>query len=200
MISGVILAAGSSKRMGRQKLLLPLFGKPLVAHAIEAFKSSKVGEVILVAREGDGEILRLAKESGVKIVVNAHAEEGMSTSLALAVKSARGDAAVVGLGDQPLVLPSSIDAIIGAFVPPTRVVVPTYGGERGNPVLLSKALFGGVSELKGDNGAKSIVKANEKFLREVEVDDIGIIMDVDTPDDLRIAELTLLQRGQDDQE
>lgn len=201
MISGVILAAGSSRRMGRHKLLIQLFDRPIIAYAIRSFKAAGLGEVLLVARQNDGGVLRIAKEEGVKVVVNPRAEEGMSTSLALAVKSVKGDAAVIGLGDQPLVLPETIAKIAAAYDPPgVRIVVPTYGGERGNPVLLGRPLFEEVAGLRGDVGAKSLVKSNERYVREVEVQDIGVLVDADTPDDLRIAELTLLQRSQDAQE
>jgi len=196
LISGVVLAAGSSKRMGAPKLLKRLAGMPIIDHVVDAFCSSRLDEVLVVTNEPVGEALAAEVRPGVRVLLNRNPEAGMSTSLRLGLGAVRGRAAVIGLGDQPLLLPSTIDRIISEYTRSgAMVVLPVYDGARGNPVLFDREMFPQIMAVEGDRGAKSVVSENRDQVREVEVDDEGILLDVDSPLDLARAERKFEERA-----
>jgi molybdenum cofactor cytidylyltransferase len=196
MISGIILAAGSSTRMGTQKLTAKLGGKRVLSYVIDSFLGSRLDEVVVVASEGVTRVVPQSLRKRVRIVINSQPKEGMSHSLKLGLGSVRGEAAVIGMGDQPLLLSSTIDAIVKASESRgVGIVIPTYGGQRGNPVLFDRELFPQVMSIGGDVGAKSVVAANPGLVREVDVRDEGVLLDIDTPSDLARAEAVLGRRS-----
>jgi molybdenum cofactor cytidylyltransferase len=182
--------------MGTQKLLKRLAGRPILAHVIDAFCSSRLDEVFVVASEAVGEALASEGAPGVTVLVNRDSEAGMSASLKMGLGAVRGRAVVIGLGDQPLLLSSTIDRIISEYTNSgAKVVLPVRGGERGNPVLFDRVLFPQMMGVQGDRGAKSVVSDNGDQVREVEVDDEGVLLDVDTPSDLALAERIFKERA-----
>ncbi|HUI86994.1 MAG TPA: nucleotidyltransferase family protein [Nitrososphaerales archaeon] len=188
MISGVILAAGSSTRMGRQKLLAKLGETTVLGRTMASFSSSRLEEVVVVASLSVADALRGSAEPRLRVVVNESPEEGISSSVKLGLSAAKGRAAVIGLGDQPLVQPSTIDALVDAYERSgASIVVPVCRGRRGNPVLFDRSLFPQIMELEGDAGAKSVIARNAGLLNEVAVEDDGILTDVDTEEDLKEA-------------
>lgn len=196
MISGIVLAAGLSTRMGRPKQNVILGDRPMLEHAVRAFVSSKVNEVIVVVGGGE-ESRRMPQGPRVRFVVNADPAKGLSSSLRLGLRSVGGDceAAVIGLGDEPLVLPSTIDILISTYRRTgSKIVVPTFKGTRGNPVLFDRTVFPLILNLRGDVGAKGIIGRNRSDTVEVRVDDEGILLDVDIPSDLKDAEAALEAR------
>jgi molybdenum cofactor cytidylyltransferase len=121
------------------------------------------------------------------VVVNPRFAEGMSSSLKLGLKYAgrEADAVIIALGDQPFVLPTTIDMLVAAYEESkARIVIPTYQGARGNPVLFDKGVFPQMATIRGDTGAKSVVQKNAADVLEVEVPDMGVLVDIDTPSDL----------------
>lgn len=197
MLSGIILAAGSSTRMGQPKQLLPLAGKPLLLHAIDAAAASCLDEVIVVLGDRAEEIesaLRLPSAGKVRIVVNEQYSQGQSTSLRLGVRSAdaRSIAAAVLLGDQPFVTAELIDKIAAAFEagdsPITRpVYVAANGGVvPGHPVLIARRIWPDVERLEGDGGARALLAAHPDWLQEVRMDGAPPA-DIDTQADYRRA-------------
>lgn len=196
MISGIVLAAGLSTRMGRPKQGAIIAGRPMLERAVRAFVSSKVDEVIVVVgKRVDSR--SMPREPRLKFVINIDPTKGLSSSLRLGLLSVGHDceAAVIGLGDKPLLLPSTIDLLIATYRETgSKVVVPTFKGTRGNPVLFDRSLFPLILSLRGDVGAKSIISKNESETIEVGVNDEGILLDVDTPSDLKDAEAALKAR------
>lgn len=165
MISGVILAAGGSSRLGRPKQLLPLGGLPLLAHALRHATASSLDQVVLVLGHEAAAISAALGESAapVKIVVNPNYAAGQSTSVraGLDALDPTSHAALFLLGDQPQVGPGLIDALLTAYRatnPP--LVVPTYGGRPGNPILFDRALFPELAAIEGDEGARGVVRAH----------------------------------------
>jgi molybdenum cofactor cytidylyltransferase len=195
LITGLVLAAGLSKRMGEPKQNLLLAGKPILDWSTEAFLSSRVDDVIVIVnisglrRHGIGRRL--------SYVVNPDPSRGLSSSLKLGVRSVRrgSEAVVVGLGDKPLVLPETINALVSTYRRTgARIVVPVCGGKRGNPVLFQRSMFGPILELSGDVGAREVMSKHEDEVLEVPVEDRGILLDIDTPSDLDGALALLASR------
>lgn len=201
-VSGVVLAAGASRRLGRPKQLLELDGEPLLRHTVRNALGSSLDEVILVLAGQADEIAAAVGAFGQRSVVNARFAEGQSTSLiaGLADVSPEADAALVLLGDQPLVSPSAIDRLIDAFrTERSAVVQATYGGDPGNPVLFDRSLFGELAAVTGDEGARSVVRRHRDEVVLVEVGDIADVIDVDTEADYaRLVEIWTFRRGRDD--
>lgn len=196
MISGAILAAGSSRRMGRAKLFAQLRGKPVLSYVLDSFLASRLDEVLLIVGEAAVDSVSRSPHGRARIVVNHDPSEGMASSLRLALQSASGQAIVIGMGDQPLLLPSTLDAMISAYSGSNaKVVIPTFDGRRGNPVLFDRALFPQIMKIHGDVGAKSVVSDNSGLVREVMVSDEGVLLDVDTESDLELVRMVLERRS-----
>ena len=197
MLSGIILAAGGSTRMGRPKQLLQLAGKPLLQHAIDAAAASCLDEVIVVLGDRAEEIksaLRLSPGGKVRIVVNEEYSKGQSTSLRLGIRSAdaRSTVAAVLLGDQPFVTARLIDKIAAAFrtgdSPITRPVYVAANGDvvPGHPVLIARRVWPDVERLEGEEGARALLAAHPDWLREVRMDGVPAA-DIDTEADYQRA-------------
>lgn len=193
MISAVLLAAGASGRMGRPKQEIILGSQPVLTRVVSIYTRSRVDEVVVVVQPRHRHLVPPSRK--VKVVLNSNQSRGMSWSLRLGLNETTGDAAIIGLGDQPLVRVETIDTLISAYMKGgAKIVVPTCNGERGNPVLFDRALFGQILHLTGDRGAKSVVLKNEFQVKEVEVGDRGILLDMDTPEDLLLVRRELLSR------
>ena len=177
-LSGVILAAGASRRMGRPKQLLALAGRPLLQHVVDAAAASRLDEIVLVLGYAAEEIraaITLPSRLAVRIVVNPEPAEGQSTSLALGLRATdpRATAAAVLLGDQPHVTHALIDRVAEAFLagdaPAARPVWRVQGGGRvpGHPVFLARRIWPEVERLSGDQGARALLAAHPEWLIEV---------------------------------
>lgn len=186
MISGVILAAGRSSRLGRAKQLLVLGGRPLLAHVVANAVASGLDEVVLVLGYEAERIAAAIGEMGQRTVVNPDYAAGQSTSVrtGLAAIDPAAEAALFLLGDQPQVSPPVIDAVIGAFrASGGPIVVPVYGGRPGNPVLFGRALYAELDRITGDQGARRVVAAHPAETILVPVDAATPPGDVDTEAD-----------------
>jgi molybdenum cofactor cytidylyltransferase len=186
----VLLAAGRSTRMGNTNKLTILYrGKPLVRHVAEAAVAAGIGEVIVVTGHDAEAVAEAIEGLPVRIIHNPRFAEGFSTSLLTGVHAAGEDVGgvVVALGDMPMV-PSPVFrrlAAVFAEHPEAKAVVPTFLGERGNPVLIGRSLFGALQSLQGDVGARRLIEAAGQDVVEVPVDDAGVQRDFDTPEALQ---------------
>jgi len=187
-VAGVVLAAGRSTRMGRPKLALPLAGRPLVRHAVDAALAAGLAEVVVVLgadAAAVGGALAGADER-VRVVVNPRPESGQGTSLrcGLAALGAAVDGAAVLLGDQPAVGARLIAAVVAAFRAGSAPIVrPVYGdGTPGHPVVLAREVWPAAAALRGDEGARALLAAHPDWLAAVAIDGPPPA-DVDTPDD-----------------
>jgi len=201
-VSGVILAAGSSSRMGQPKQLLPLGDRPMLQRVLDEALASSLDEIIVVLGAEAGEIrkaIRYPRGRRVRIVVNYDYVRGLSGSLrlGLSVANARAAAAAVLLGDLPQVRAWVIDRVTQAFFECGKAVVrPVYrtaDGRRipGHPVCLARRIWPEVKRLDGDQGARGLLTAHPEWVFEmiVEGDPPG---DIDTPADYRNAELAFV--------
>ncbi len=187
LVSGVILAAGGSSRLGRPKQLLPLAGEPLLRHTLRNALAAHLHEVVLVLGRAAEEIAGAVGDLGQRTVVNPGWAQGQSTSLRAGVGAVdpRSAAAVFLLGDQPQVGPLVIDALVGAFhASGAPVVQARYGASPGNPVLIGRDLFPELLAVTGDRGARDVVRAHGDRAVLVPIGGESP-RDVDTEDDFR---------------
>lgn len=185
-IAGLVLAAGSSTRMGQaNKLLQPWRGEALVRHAVRAVMASGAAPVFLVVGHQADAVARAVADLPVVIVWNPHHTEGLSSSLKAGIRALPGevDGVLVALGDMPRIDPQDLSRLQTAFNPAEgRVIcIPTYQGKRGNPVLLGRQLFADLQRLEGDRGARDLIRKHEELVAEVAVESSGVLLDVDTP-------------------
>ena len=182
MISGIILAAGKSSRMGQDKLSLMLHGRPVLEHVILAAKKSALDEVIVVwGRYKNSK--DLAQDHGLMTIENKDYEQGLSTSLARGMKaiSQNSNAVVFLLGDMPYIDANIIDGLIQTFLQGKKhIVVPIYNGQRGNPVLFSRKYEAALCTIQGDIGARQLIKEYEEDVAFVFFDQGRWDMDIDT--------------------
>ena len=185
-VDAIILAAGSSSRMnGQQKLLAEINGTPLVRIVTEAALASAASSVTVVVGHRGDEVANAVADLGATIVDNPDHAGGLSTSLraGIAALGAESDAAVILLGDMPDVGADTIDAVIDAFEPDLgrHVVVPTYEGKAGNPVLWSRRFYPELSSLEGDKGAREMIRTHADAVAWVKAGP-SVTHDVDTPE------------------
>jgi molybdenum cofactor cytidylyltransferase len=192
-ISGIILAAGSSTRMGRTKQLLPFKNTTLLGQVMENARAAALHEIIVVLGHDADTISKTLDFSGITVIRNPDYLNGQSTSLVKGIEkvSRASDAAMFLLADQPLVTPGLINRLLEAFnTRPAPIVIPCYQGQRGNPVIIARRLFHQLSALSADTGARALFDRFKDHLLKVSVPDDSILVDVDTPD----AYETLLSR------
>ena len=187
-VAAIVLAAGTSSRMGMPKQLMPLGDKTLLEHALANLRGSEVSEIVLVLGASAEEIEKKVPTDGLKVVINSLYEEGMGTSIRAGLAALEPDAraAFVVLADQPFVRPSTLNQLIAyhrEHAP--QITLPLYKGFRGNPVLLDRSVFAELNALDGDVGCRAIFGSHTAGIHKVPVNDIGVLLDIDTPDDLR---------------
>jgi molybdenum cofactor cytidylyltransferase len=180
MITAIVMASGYSKRMGENKLLIEFRGKPIIKWVLEALKNSKVDRTIVVTR---GEtILGMGREYGFDVVENNEASEGISASIRLGVEHAGdSDGYLFVAADQPFLSSELIDTLVDHFIKcPKCIVVPSYEGRRGNPVLFPSDLRADFLNLRGDTGGKAVISLNRARVESVEIEDEMVLVDIDT--------------------
>ena len=184
-LCGILLAAGASTRFGSNKLLHPLEGEVPMALAALASLRAAIPHVIAVVRPGAAELENRLSAAGATVIECANAAAGMGASLAAGVKAAGAVAGwVVALADMPYVRPETIEKVAASLAAGAAIVAPAYRGERGHPVGLSSQFRAQLEALRGDAGARSILKLNEASVTLIDVDDPGVCRDIDTPADL----------------
>jgi molybdenum cofactor cytidylyltransferase len=185
-ITGIILAAGSASRIGRIKQLLAFRETTLLGQVIENAVGSLLDEVVVVLGHGADEIQRAVRLEGARVVLNEVYAQGQSTSLraGLSALATETDAVMFILGDQPLVAPEVMNALIEGYCrTKAPIVLPTYRGRRGNPVVIDRGLFPQVESLTGDTGARVLFQGYAEEIVEIDVDDDSIHFDLDTWED-----------------
>jgi molybdenum cofactor cytidylyltransferase len=187
-IGAVILAAGASSRMGGNKLLTELSGKPMVRRIVDAALGSRASPVIVVTGNKADAVREALAGCDVNIVNNPDFSSGLSSSLKLGLRNlpANCEGAVIVLGDMPAVTSALIDRLIEAFDPAEghAICVATHGGKRGNPVLFARRFFQEIESIEGDVGARGLIGAYPELVSEVEAENDAPLIDVDTPEDL----------------
>lgn len=184
MIAGILLAAGAGTRFGGRKLLYPLVGGTSVGVAALRNLHSALPRVVTVVRPGDDELRQLLVRERVPIIECAKADRGMGHSLAAGVAAEPdADGWVIALGDMPHVRPGTIRAVAQALEQGAELVVPVFAGQRGHPVGFGRRFRDHLLSLSGDAGARAVLTTYASAVHQLEVDDPGVVQDVDTPAD-----------------
>ncbi len=179
--------------------MAPVGGATLLQSTLDIVRKSAVRDIVLVVGDRADEVSNSIDAEGIAVVCNPAYDEGMSTSIKAGLKRLKPSVSgvLVVLGDQPLVRPQTIDRLAETFrASDCQAVAPSYGGRRGNPVLLDLSLRPQMESLEGDVGCREILERLDD-VEVVEVDDPGILVDVDTPADLDLVRLETLTREVD---
>jgi molybdenum cofactor cytidylyltransferase len=173
--------------MGMIKQLLRIDGRPVLQHVLDHVCASEVGEIVLVLGASADVIRREIDVQGVRVVLNVNYAQGMGTSLKAGLSAVvpEAEAAVIVLADQPFVRTSTVNQLIEEHRrTKAQIVIPTYRGFRGNPVLLDRAVFPEVMMLSGDTGCRAIFGDHPEGLVRLPVEDVGILQDIDRQGDM----------------
>lgn len=175
--------------MGSPKALLPIEGKSFIERIISVFGASRAGKILVVLGHNAKEIEARIRHLPVTVVVNRDYAQGQLSSLNAAIRTLKAeevDGIVVHLVDHPFLTSALVDEMIDRFYGSGKpIVVPCYRGQRGHPVLLSSRLFSELMSLPLDRGAKAVVHAHRDETLEIETEDQGVIIDIDTPEKYR---------------
>jgi len=186
MIAGLILAAGESSRMGRDKALLTYRGRTFLETIVQTLREADVSRVAVVLGHHAEEIQQAIKLEGGEIVVNFEYHRGQTSSLQAGLRALASDdleAIVLCLVDHPAVSAATVRTLVEAFRQShAPVVIPTCHGQRGHPVLIGRGLFSELLSLDAGEGANTVIGKHRDATQFVEVNDSGILLDVDDPD------------------
>jgi molybdenum cofactor cytidylyltransferase len=188
MISAVVLGAGRSSRFGGVKQLLKVGKKTLLETVVGKFLVSRVGEVVVVLGYRADEIIRTCDFGGARVVVNRNFEAGLSSSIRVGIDAVdpRTDAAVLAHGDQLQLSVRTINKLVRKYSEVGGpIVAPYFQRRRGNPILFDRSLFAELRNVRGDNGAKEMIDRMEEKVVRVQVEDLGVLLDIDTEEDYR---------------
>ena len=190
MIAAIVLAAGQSSRMApHHKLLLPdRTGKPMIARVVDNLLSSPARPILVVVGHRAEEIKAALAGRPVTFVPAADYAEGLAASLRAGVKALPNEAqaALICLGDMPLVTARVIERLLAAYDPNAGrlIAVPVHEGRRGNPVLWDRRFFGEIAALSGDGGARRLLDAHPEAIVEVDLPEDSVLRDFDTVESL----------------
>lgn len=184
-IVAVLLAGGAATRFGGGKLLHPLDdGVAISAHAARNLQAGGL-QVVAVVRLGDFPLAEMLEQEGCHVSQCAESARGMGFSLAHGVATAREAGGwVVALADMPRVRASTVRSVVEALEGGATIVTPTYRGERGHPVGFAGALRHELLALSGDSGARAVLERHRDAIVSIEVDDPGVLLDIDARSDL----------------
>lgn len=184
----VVTAAGSAERFGGRKLLASIDGEPLLDRTIRALLDGGVSEVIVVVgTDGRAELERdvnAMNDARVRPVENHDPSRGMFSSIQEGVATASGDALLIMPGDMPFVRPETVRAVIAKYRERPAIVSPRYRGKRGHPVAMPLALREEIRATPSSATLHEVIKKHADARVDLDVDDPGVVRDVDTPADL----------------
>jgi molybdenum cofactor cytidylyltransferase len=182
----LVLAAGKSSRMGQQKLLLPFDNKSMIKTVVEKSINSNADQTIVVIGSHNKELTRELAEYSLLLVENTRFEEGMLSSVQVGFAAIQpdSDAAIVLLGDQPMVSEEVINRLISVFQKTAKgLIIPTFNGKRGHPVLISSKYQESIQLLNPEIGLRDLFLKNSQDILEIEVQSDNVLKDIDTPED-----------------
>ena len=188
MISAILLAAGQSKRMkGENKLVKKIKGIPLIKHSVKNILTSPIDELIIVLGYQKEIIKKLINDhEKIKFVFNKNFENGIASSIIVGLNhlSKNTESFFICLGDMPNVNPEIYNKLIQSQNN-NEIIIPTYKGQQGNPILFSKSAKEILMNVKGDVGAKKILQENREKVFNFEIDNDSILKNYNTLDSFK---------------
>ena len=188
MICALVLAAGQSKRMGVQKVLLPFGGKTVISHIVAQLIASSVNEVYVVVGCQSKRVSTELSGQPVSIVDNPDYKSGMLSSVrcGLSAIPRQCGKVLVALGDQPSITTKLIDQMLQSFASTEKqILVPLYNNKRGHPILFSTTYCDEILTQYDDIGLRGLLYAHKEDIFELPVDTSGVLSDMDYPEDYR---------------
>lgn len=176
--------------MGRSKALLDAGGRSFLAATVGALVGGGCDPVVVVVGPGQAEEARRARAAGAVVLENPDPGEGPITSLRLALAVLAGESVGVALlpVDHPRVLPETVAVLVETFrTSEAPLVLPTHEGRRGHPALFRRDLFPALADPTLQGGARTVVHSHLDVAAMVEVEDPGVVTDIDTPEAYRAA-------------
>jgi len=186
VVGAIVLAAGASTRMGTQKMLLPFAGSTVVAHVVDQCMRSGLDTVHVVVGHDAAEVAQALSGRPCLVVYNPDHERGMLSSVRAGIASAalEWEAAFVVLGDQPLLYPGVVERLADAYAKaPEALVVPTFGGRRGHPLVLPRLYWPDVLTQYDDEGLRGVLRDHDGRVVSVDMDTDVILKDMDWQQD-----------------
>ena len=186
MISGILLAAGESRRMGEFKQLLRLGDKSFVECCVDNLLASRVDELIVVTGHRELEVRRAVRDRPVRFAHNSGYKSGMASSIKCGVQavSEGARACVVALVDQPQIDTQVINCIIETYeTARSLIVIPGYQGRNGHPILLDLSLKEEILEMSLEQGLRQVVRAHSGQVARLEANNSAVLEDCDLPED-----------------
>jgi molybdenum cofactor cytidylyltransferase len=189
----IVLAAGDSTRMGQPKALLDWRGKALVDHVLDTAREGGCRRFHVVLGKDAAAIRSGAKLADASVIVNEHPEQGQVSSLKLGMRAQdfSTDCCIVWPVDVPLVRASDVRALIDAYAKwrasLMRIFIPTHKGKRGHPMLVDIGFRQPFMELAANETARKVIEDKADQVKEVATENGGVLVDIDTPDEYRLA-------------
>jgi molybdenum cofactor cytidylyltransferase len=182
----IVLAAGSSRRMGTQKLLLPYRGETIIGTVVDQILASKVDRVLVVLGADHQEVRAVLKGRDVEFCHNRNHSEGMLSSVMCGFRALpqEANAALVFLGDQPGITSEVINTVLEAYNDDIKgIVIPVHQHRRGHPLLVDLKYRKEIDRLDLEKGLRALMHHFPEDVLEVEVEEPGILIDIDTRED-----------------
>jgi molybdenum cofactor cytidylyltransferase len=189
MVTAILPAAGSSRRMGTpNKLLLPWKGKPLIRITVENILAAGIEELILVTGNDPAAITAAISDLPVRFIHNSHYEAGMTGSIQAGISIANGHGFMICLADMALITPNEYILLIKAFEQEYSrnihcILLPEYQEQKGNPVLFGSAWRDAIAKHPEEDGCKTLVRSNPQHQVRIAMPTDHILRDIDTPED-----------------
>jgi molybdenum cofactor cytidylyltransferase len=184
-IGAIILAAGQSKRMGRNKMLLPFGGSTVIQTIVSEVAATSARDVVVVTGYESEKIAAALQHYPARCILNpdyAQTEMIVSIQVGLRAINDRLQAALIVLGDQPRIRHDIVQRVIAACEP-EMLIVPSYQHQRGHPILIDRSLWNDILTLPPTSTLRDFIRLHEDRIRYVEVDSDSVLRDVDTPED-----------------
>jgi molybdenum cofactor cytidylyltransferase len=189
-VAAILLAAGRSRRMGSCKQLLPLGDGTVIARCLDTLFAGGVGEIVVVVSPDGQEVADATRDYPVRIAINPESGGDMASSVRAGRDALTDEASgvIVALCDYPLVSAATITSLVNEHAEVPGIIIPCHGERRGHPLLFPRTVL---NELADDLILRDLVQRNPERISCLKVDDPGVLIDMDTPEDYhRICEMT----------
>lgn len=192
MVSAIVLAAGSSRRMGNvNKLLLPYRNKTIITHVVENILAAGIMDLIVVAGFEASNLKKNLKDLPVQFVINEDHTDGLTSSIQQGIRKANGNGYMICLADMIFIEPGEYFLLLKSYeeqlaVDPKCICQPVYNNQKGNPLIFSSLYRQDILNHKEPEGCKAIVQSNKQHVYTTAMNTNHILKDIDYPEDYEI--------------